>query len=490
MSDSTTIAKNTLVLFAGELVAHALGFLITIVLARTLGDAGFGTYSFAFAIAQLGIIFTDLGMSTLMVRDASKDNKKLRYYSKNVFWLKSILSITVFVTLGFIMYETYKPVLVPVLLATIAMIFLELGFFFRKFFNIFQKLEYEALVKVSEKIITFLLLLLLFVFHKYTIVSVISIFVISYAITLIIVLFCVHRFISIDNLLRHTFNTVSLKDLNKFYQTKRYIFLQFGLATVFAIIYFRIDTVMLFYMLGSGAEAVGWYNAAYKLIDGLNFIPTLFIAAIFPAMSFLYTKNNQYLQIVYQKSIYYLLLLAIPIGVGVSLLSARFILIFYGSEYLNAVFALQILIWAEVFVFVNYFTGFLLNSIEKQKLFTITVFIGLAFNVALNLFLIPIYGIYGAAAATLATEILNFIMLYIFSRNNGYSFSLIKTIYKPVAAALVMAAAIYASLSLHIIAIIPLAAAVYVAALVLLKGIGKGEFDLFLRAIAKLRKKT
>ncbi len=496
MSDSTTIAKNTIALFIGEIIAHLLGFFITILLARYLGDAGFGVYSFAFAIAQIVMIFTDLGMSTLMIRNASRKTSLLKEYARNIFWIKVLLSLCAISGIGIVMLviEKSSTIRLTVILATLAMILLEFSFFFRKFFNVFQHLEYEAIVKVSEKIITFILLIVLLLWKNYTVLLIISIFLIAYALTLIVALILASKLLASKSYTFELFTNKGIIDTfsksARFYKKYKSLFLQFGMATIFSVIYFKIDTVMIFYMLISGDSAVGWYNAAYKLIDGLNFIPTLFNVAMFPAMSLLYLRNKKYLNLVFEKSVYYLLLLAIPIGFSVTLLAERVILFFYTTEYANSILALQILIWAEVFVFVNYFIGFLLNSIDRQKLFTTTIFIGLIFNVILNLLLIPIYGIYGAAFATLLTEILNFGMLYYFSMKKGYTFNILKTIYKPLVASLVVVIGIYITYFLHILLIIPTAIVLYFLALYSINGFGKNEFELFLKAVKKLRQKN
>ena len=66
-------------------------------------------------------------------------------------------------------------------------------------------------------------------------------------------------------------------------------------------------------------------------------------------------------------------------------------------------------------VFVNYLMGYLLNAIDKQRLFTLTVALTTMLNIALNLALIPKYSFAGAAYATLISEIVSFVMLYYFT---------------------------------------------------------------------------
>jgi O-antigen/teichoic acid export membrane protein len=56
------------------------------------------------------------------------------------------------------------------------------------------------------------------------------------------------------------------------------------MLAIFALIYVKIDTVMLSIMKGDAV--VGWYNAAYYMVQGFKPLQQLFMSALFPLMSF------------------------------------------------------------------------------------------------------------------------------------------------------------------------------------------------------------
>jgi O-antigen/teichoic acid export membrane protein len=467
MSSTKRIVKNTLWLFSSEVITITLGLIITIFIARYLGDSSFGKYSYAFAFANLFLIFSDFGITYFLIREVARDKKKTEKYFGNCLSLKfiflSLMFLLTFIAINLI--EKSKEIIILVSLATIAVFILNLGYFYKVLPQAYEIMQYEAIIRVIEKIILFVLI--------------IGILTLGLGLTSIIIVylfaFCVSFLLF--------FLVVSLK-IGKFLPKFDFKFWKiilknswpFWLTGLFMTIYFRIDTVMLSLM--KTYDVVGWYNAALKLIEGLHFIPTLFIIVVFPAMSRFYIENRRYLQLLYEKTFKYLVILGLPIGVGTTLLADRLIFFIYKNEFINATIALQILIWAEIFVFLNFIIGYLLNSINKQRLFTLTTGICAFVNIALNLLLISKYSYIGAAIATVITQVCVFIMLLYFTMKNKYKINLLKIIAKPVIAGLTMGLIIYYIRFLHILIIIPIAIISYFLILLISKDIGREEFDL------------
>ena len=63
MNSVQKMAKNLGFSTISQIVVWVLGFFFIIYLARTLGEAGFGLYSFVIAFTTLFAIFVDIGMS-------------------------------------------------------------------------------------------------------------------------------------------------------------------------------------------------------------------------------------------------------------------------------------------------------------------------------------------------------------------------------------------------------------------------------------------
>ncbi|MEK6853817.1 MAG: polysaccharide biosynthesis C-terminal domain-containing protein, partial [Nanoarchaeota archaeon] len=245
----------------------------------------------------------------------------------------------------------------------------------------------------------------------------------------------------------------------------------------------RVDTLMLSAM--KGYAATGLYGAAYRITEALTFIPIVVVTAVFPALSKLHTQSRESVKAVYEKTFYYLLIAAVPMAVGLTIIADRVVLFFYGQEFAASVIALKLLVWAEALIFVHYVMGFLLNAIDKQHLFTIVTAAYTAANVALNLVLIPKYSYAGAAAVAVITQAIAVLALYYLCTKNGYGFNIFKLIYKPGIAASGMAVALAGLKGAHLLIAAPAAAAVYIALLILVGGVGKEELVLIRKVFSR-----
>ncbi|MFH1317232.1 MAG: flippase [Candidatus Woesearchaeota archaeon] len=466
MSHSKRIAGNAVILFTSNIMRHILSFVLVVLIARYLGDEGLGQYSFAFAFVSLFIVFIDLGLETFMIREVARDESKVRKYTNNILTIRLFAGVIVVLAATIIakLSNLSNQMVFLIFLGSISLFLIQILYVFCVAFISLQKTAFDALFKLVERIAVFLIVIWV-LFSGY---GILGLFFGIMAGSFISVIF--------------SFIITSIKlGLIKFqYEKEFWIYLlkksfPFLATNIFLVIYFRIDTVMLGFI--TDYAVVGWYNAAYKLIDGLSFIPIVGLLAVYPAMSKFFKENKEYLKITFERTFKYMMMLAIPISIGTTFLAARLIEFVYKIEFAQSSLALQILIWAELFVFLNYVIGYLLNSINKQKLFAIVSGIAVVINIMLNFLLIPTLSLYGAAIATVITQLINFFMLYYFASKHGFKLNLFKMSYKMIIAGIIMAVLIYYIINLHILIIIPIAGAVYFIILLITKSIGKEEFD-------------
>jgi O-antigen/teichoic acid export membrane protein len=107
------------------------------------------------------------------------------------------------------------------------------------------------------------------------------------------------------------------------------------------------------------------------------------------------------------RAISYSLILAIPVLVGGVLLGDRLLTLFYGADFARGYQTLIILLAVQVVNVFQYFFTMYLDALDNPKeSFKVTA-VGIVANIVLNIILIPIIGISGAAIATLVTMTLN-----------------------------------------------------------------------------------
>ena len=170
------------------------------------------------------------------------------------------------------------------------------------------------------------------------------------------------------------------------------------LSGALAIIYFKIDQVMLGQM--SGDVEVGIYSTAVRLSEVWYFLPAAVTASVFPALVRSRDQGIGVYRLRLQQLCDALALMAFAVAVPVTFVARPLMLLLYGREFEAAGPILALHIWAGLFVFLKTaLHQWLLNESRLQFLF-ITNGIGAAINVGINLLLIPRYGGMGAAVAT------------------------------------------------------------------------------------------
>ncbi|ODS32215.1 MAG: polysaccharide biosynthesis protein [Candidatus Scalindua rubra] len=226
---------------------------------------------------------------------------------------------------------------------------------------------------------------------------------------------------------------------------------------------------MLSLIRGNNSE-IGWYSAAMRLIELICVIPALIVSALFPIFSSLYKNSIDSLKRAYEASFKYLLIIALPITIGTLLLSERLIYIIYGKEFAKAIPALEILVFALIFIFVNYILMNILVAVDKQKLNAIVAGTCVFVNIVLNLCLIPHYGYLGAGFATVITEIVLFAMSLYFVAKYVCKFNAIALFIRPLISVIIMGAFIVVILTkLNLAFVIFLSALIYFSCLLLFK---------------------
>jgi len=464
MAEAKRISKNLFVLLISDIFVNILSLILIVFIARFLGDVGLGKYSFAFSFVGLFTIISDFGLGSLMIREIAKDKRNTQRYFSNVLTIKLILLFIVLVLpiITIVLTESGE-IITLVTIASFATVLLHFSWFLRWLIQSYELMQYESLIKILEKLFVFAFVLFALFFGS----GIIGVFF-GIAIAYLISALFSYRY---SRKIAKFKPAVDFKFWKQLFKNG----IPFWMTGVFMLILFRIDTVMLSYM--KDFATVGWYNAAYKLVEGLLFIPIVFTTAIYPTMSRFYVENKKYLKELLRRAFKYLVILAIPIGIGTTMLSERIILFLYKEQFTNSIFALQILIWAGMLLFVNHLLGNFLNAINRQRYFTYSAAIAALLNIILNALLIPKYSYVGAAAATIATQIASMIFLY-HHVPKSYRPSIIKTTIKPLISGILMAVFIFYFSWLALWWIIPFAAVVYFAVLFAIKSLWKEDIVL------------
>ena len=481
MTTLRRIAINTVFLLISQAVNLLLTFFYMTCMARYLGPAGYGILTFALAFTSIFGVFTDFNLQLLIAREVARDEKAVSKYLANITVIKIILCIITYILLAAVinlMGYPWQTVQVVYLLG-LSVLFTAFSQMFYAIFQSFQRLEFQAIGQMLNAVLMTLLVIVAINF-KLDVVVFGYMYVASAAAVL---LYCFLAWkLKVSRIIELPHYPVFGVNWGFWKETFRHA-LPFGLSAVFVMVFYWISTVMLSLMKGD--EAVGLYNAPYRLVLVLSFIPAAFVGALYPAMSKLINTAPEAFRRYYETTIKYLLIMAVPLGIGTTILAKEIILLIFGSQYEGSVTALQVLIWSEVFIFASQPMGNLFNSLNKQKIVTWITGVCLIVNVGLNLVLIPVWGVVGAAITTALTEGLSLLVSYIYVIRLGYgpAKSDIFAMVKMILAGAVMAVFLLLLHQLNLFILIAAAAVVYLVTLILIRGIDRQEFEMLSKIV-------
>jgi O-antigen/teichoic acid export membrane protein len=181
--------------------------------------------------------------------------------------------------------------------------------------------------------------------------------------------------------------------------------LPFALVFLLNTVYFKIDVVILEAL--RGPTEVGYYQAGYKFLEGLSFIPQTVMNAVFPALSVLHLGQLAALRSAYTVTIKLLTAIAVPAAVALAFGAGPLMALL--RVYPESGPAVRILALALVFLFVNNTFVFGLGAMNRQRDSVVLSILSIAVNVTLNLIMIPLFpratGYLACSWATVITEV-------------------------------------------------------------------------------------
>jgi len=475
MNTVQKIAKNLVALSIAQLANLALGFVLSIYIARSLGDINFGKYSFALAFTSLFAVFSDMGYNTLLVREVAKDKSQASDYLDNVLSFRLLLSGLIFsfmiLSINLLSYPTDTKNTIYLfgacaLIDSLATIFIMI-------FRAFERMELEAKIAIIANIAkTSGGLLVLYL--GYGLLGLALVFLLSSSL----------HFIMLTTICKKNFANPKLKFNLQFLKRTLIIALPLSMTGISLLIFTRTDTLMLSSMKGDAV--VGWYNAAYNLVLSFKPIPHLFMNALFPAMAGYAISSKNTFKVISEISSRYLICLGLPLAVGISLLADKIVLFLYGPLYSDSIIALRILSFDIVIFFIWINCAFILISINKQNLWAITAIATVFLNIILNILLIPTLSYIGASIATIISEAIcvTFLIFYIYKELSIF-ISYYNALFKPMLATSVMASFICSFNQLNLFIIIIVSMIIYFLSLYIIGGVSKEDISLIHRIIKK-----
>ena len=257
-------------------------------------------------------------------------------------------------------------------------------------------------------------------------------------------------------------------------------------SSVMLAVALRLDQIILFSVMDE--KALGLYAAAVKIVEIPNFIPTNFLSVVYPVMSASYAVSHIEFNKLCDLAFKYLGILSLPMAFGVALLSGRILELVYGRDFSEATVPLSCLSVSIVFVFLGSLHSNILMASGLQRYIAFFTLCGACFSGILYVWLIPKYGVTGAAVAT-SISYSGFGMLpqFLLKQTRTITVDYYKSIVKALPASLMMSLFIYLFMANNLLLLIVMSVVVYVISLLLTKTVNIAELK-YLVSIVGLKK--
>lgn len=413
MNESSLIKRNSffsLLSISSRLIANVIVFWL---IARIYGPDPFGTFTFAHTTATLLILLADFGFDILLTTEISKAKKEALRTFHNIFSYKILFSITAFIIMwAFSLQSGYSQETRSILqVFTFFLLFTTLTNFSLALTKGFEKFQYESIVLVITNAGLVIVV---------TILSLLKVDILFIAIAFVLM-----RFLGM--ILSIYYNKKLLPELSfrivipKEKELHKKVLI-FGFHLLFANLFFQIDTILLSFWKGN--VYVGIYQAVFKLIILPLMIPDILNLTLLPVLSRLFvTDKEKALRISYLMN-KLLFFLSLPITLILYVYAGDIIhLIYGGKQFAESIPVLKIFAFNIFIRFSFEAFALILTTTNRQIIRMLTVMIATILNISLNYFLIPEFGVIGAAYVSLIC------ILFVYGVYSIYSLKLLKNWY-------------------------------------------------------------
>lgn len=383
---------NSSLLVVERFTVLFFSFASALLMARYAGAELFGQFSSIVAFGSLFLVFTQMGLNNVSSKYFTLYPNNTAFYLFAAIGVRLVFSVAIIplaYLCGLLALDSTEAALVALLVA------LQVGnaatvieFFFIAKQEVATTLVPRLLIKLSCK-----LALILAILWESPIVIWVLLSGAEYALLAMAYLFLLRR--------QPPLKKAQLNTAKRMYKGAG-ILLHRGkwllLSSLAAVMYLKIDQVMLASMIGD--QEVAYYAAAAKLSEFWYVLPVLIANVFMPRLVSLYHANKfQYWRL--QRHFYaYSTVAAVAVITLTLWLAEPIILFLFGDAYRSSIAILQVHIFGCLFIFSRAFMSRWLILSNNHKLSLHSHLMGAVVNVLLNILLIPHYGGVGAAIAS------------------------------------------------------------------------------------------
>lgn len=404
------VAKSSAIMLIGLAISKIVSYLYRIVIARNFGVETYGTFSLAVIIMEWFFVVSSLGLGLGLLRyvpiyKGKKEFSKIKFLLNKTTYLTLITSIfsglLLLILAPKIAINIFKePMLVNFLVFfSILIPIMSLLSIFLHILQAYEKISWNSFISNIFNNVVKLGLILLLLFLGLGQNSIIYSYILSALATLFLAFYIVKK-----EIYPSLPQKKSKKEKNTFKELIKYSF-PILLASIVWKIFHWTDSLLIGYF--QTVKEVGLYNAAIPIAFLLGIASQLFIVIFFPMVTREYFQGKKETVKELSKQVNkWIMFINLPILFFMFFFPDLIIKFLFGTEFLEAQIPLRILAIGMFFLNLSEVPNRLITMKGRPKMILADMLIMVAVNASLNFWLIPIYGITGAAISTSTTLVI------------------------------------------------------------------------------------
>lgn len=389
---SKKVIANASWIITGRLVQAILSFCISILTARYLGPSNFGIINYAASVVAFALPLMKLGLDSILVQEyinhPEEDNKTMGT-SLVLNMVSSVLCIIGAVVFCLIANPGEKETLIVCALYSLMLpaqaMEMVIYWYQSKLMS-----KYTSIVSLCAYVLTSAYKVVLLVYGKS-----VYWFAVSNAIDSFLIASMLHALYRKRHVGRLVFSADKAKQM---LSRSKYYILSGMMVTIFA----QTDRIMLKAMIDE--TAVGYYSAATACAGITSFVFSAIIESMRPVILEGKKQSNEIYENRVKQLYATVVCLALIQSLVVTVFAEVIVRVIYGAQYEAAVSGLRVVVWFTTFSYFGGAKDIWILAEGKQRYLIWLNMAGAAANIVLNFALIPIWGITGAAIASLITQ--------------------------------------------------------------------------------------
>jgi O-antigen/teichoic acid export membrane protein len=393
--ERSSVARNATALTLAKFAARICTFALAIVMGRGLGVSDYGRYGFAGAVGVIVLAVADIGITPYVVREVARDRFTGDERAVRLVRFKASLSLSalgaVIVTAMALSGATGAATVIILVIAS--MLADGVTGFVYGYFQGRERMGFEARSTAVAALVR-------------SVGGIACVFAFGSLLTVLAWMLLVSSAQVAVALVRFT-GTVRRPargpaEVSKAAISWRSVTAMGGIA-FFALVYLQADSVIVGVVYDH--RAVGLYTAAYALVAGLQILPWQIAVAMAPVFARSHATDRAGFRDAWQDGLRIVLVLSLPLALVTSILAGEIMRLLFGESFRSAAPALAVLVWSSPVWAVNMTIAGVLRGAGRERWLVVTTGVGAVVNLGLNFWAIPAFGIDGAAAVTVATEL-------------------------------------------------------------------------------------